>query len=113
MNFEPLTDKQEAAMVLKPLLRPQTLRSVDGRGQNRCWHVPTMVSRMQCTVTTTLEARIVWSLSGMVKGGVFLRGHPRGLRSVIALSSYYLGLKEAHCLLHLLELSLKLLLHLG
>ena len=35
MNFELLTDKQQAAMVLKPLLRPQTLQTVDGRGLNR------------------------------------------------------------------------------
>ena len=33
MNFELLTDKQQAAMVLKPLLRPQTLQTVDGRAR--------------------------------------------------------------------------------
>jgi len=31
LNFDPLTDKQVAKMVLKPLLRRETLQTVDGR----------------------------------------------------------------------------------
>ena len=65
MNFEPLTDKQAAEMVLTPLLRRQTYPTVDGRGQNRHCHVPSTVSRMQwcCNQYLTPWIKLCYSVS--------------------------------------------------
>ena len=57
MNLVPLTDKQEARMVLnnRSCDRKPFEQLMGARGQNRSCHVPTTVSRMQCIATHLLR----------------------------------------------------------